>query len=149
MLAKHKTILWSLGLAIIGTVITLIRKYHLSKIGVSAVTLLDIFMTGSILLGFIVATTPLFELKNSFTKLTRLDYISVIFVSSLIAFSIIMGRKLLLNNDISSLALIHTIIKIFLSVGLGYLIYNEQMTKWKLIGIIVVMIGYCFITLTD
>ena len=146
MLTKRKTILWSMGLAIIGIVITLIRKYHLSKIGVSAVTLLDIVMTGSILVGFIVATTPLSDLKNSFTKLTRLDYISVIFVSSLIAFSIIMGRKLLLNNDISSLVLINTIIDIFLSVSLGYLIYNEQITKWKIIGIIFVMIGSYFIT---
>ena len=146
MLTKRDTILWTMGLAIIGTVITVTRKYHLSKIGVSAVTLLDIIMTGSILVCFIFATTPLSELKNSFTKLTHLDYISVIFVSSLIAFSLIMGRKLLLNNEISSLALINTIIDIFLSVSLGYLIYNEQITKWKIIGIIFVMIGSYFIT---
>ena len=115
MLVKTKTILWSVGLSIVGTFIMLIRKYHLSKIGVSAVTLLDVIMTGTILIGFIFITTPMSQLKNSLIKLTILDFISVIFISSLIAFSIITGRKILLNNDISSLVLINTIIKIIIN----------------------------------
>jgi uncharacterized membrane protein len=135
----------SIVLAIFGTFIGISRKYHLTKIGVNALTLLDIIITNSILLTYIFYNTTLTDLKDSFNKLTVYDFIMCIIVSMLIAFSVIIGRSLLLNNDISTLTLIHTIINIILSVLLGYLIYNEKITLNKTIGIIFVIIGSFFI----
>lgn len=147
MLTERDTIFASAVLAVVGTFITIARKYHLSKIGVTAVTILDIAMTNIILISFIFATTPMSKLTDTFIKLTPFDYISAMIVSSLIAISIIIGRTLLLNNDISSLAIIHTVIDILLSVILGNLIYNEKITKNKAIGIGLIIVGSLFIHL--
>ena len=145
MFFENNIIGLSIVLAIFGTFIGISRKYHLVKIGVNALTLLDIIITNSILLTYIFYNTTLVDLKDSFNKLTVFDFIMCIIVSMLIAFSVIIGRSLLLNNDISTLTLIHTIINIILSVLLGYLIYNEKITLNKTIGIILVIIGSFFI----
>ena len=145
MFFENNMIILSIALAISGTFIVIARKYHLLKIGINALTLLDIFMTNSILLVYIYYNTNFKDIKDSFSKLTVYDFILCFMVSGLIAFSVIIGRSLLLNNDISSLTMIHTIIDILLSVLLGYLIYNEKITMNKSIGVILVIIGSFFI----
>ena len=145
MFFENNIIGLSIVLAFVGTFIGISRKYHLVKIGVTALTLLDIIITNSILLTYIFYNTTLVDLKDSFNKLTVYDFIMCVIVSMLIAFSVIIGRSLLLNNDISTLTLIHTIINIILSVLLGYLFYNEKITLNKTIGIILVIIGSFFI----
>lgn len=145
MFFENNIIILSIALAISGTFIVIARKYHLLKIGINALTLLDIFMTNSILLVYIYYNTNFKDIKDSFSKLTVYDFILCFMVSSLIAFSVIIGRSLLLSNDISSLTMIHTIIDILLSVLLGYLIYNEKITMNKSIGVILVIIGSFFI----
>ncbi len=145
MFFENNMIILSIALAISGTFIVIARKYHLLKIGINALTLLDIFMTNLILLVYIYYNTNFKEIKDSFSKLTLYDFILCFMVSGLIAFSVIIGRSLLLNNDISTLTMIHTIIDVLLSVLMGYLIYNEQITMNKAIGVILVIIGSFFI----
>ena len=145
MVFENNIIIISVALAISGTFISIARKYHLLKIGVNALTLIDIIMTNAILLTYIYYNTNLKDIKDSFSKLTVYDFILCFAVSCLIAFSVIIGRSLLLNNDISSLTMIHTIIDVLLSVILGYLIYNEKITTNKAIGVILVIIGSFFI----
>ena len=138
---KFNVIGFSVLLSIIGALITASRKYYLTKIGVHAVTLIDSILTGTIIVLILLTRTEPKTILSEINKLSLQDWIISFITSFAIAISILIGRNLLLHNDLAYLDIIDGGIDLLATAAIAYFFYKEKMTLQKIIGLILVLIG--------
>ena len=78
--------------------------------------------------------------KNT-QKFTLKDWGIITGTALVLSSTLILGGKILENNDISYLTLLDTGIDVFASILVAYLFYNEELTAKKIIGLILIMTG--------
>lgn len=84
-----------------------------------------------------------FYKKETYGNLKKLD-INNFFVVGVLAFLTICSSYILSKIDFNNVGLVSTIIKLFSNItvlGLGFLLFNETLTKFQIIGVIFSIIG--------
>ena len=138
---KANVIGFTILISVIGALIAASRKYYLQKVGVQAVTVIDAFLTGTIIITMVLAHKSTTEITKDMKKLTTIDWLICLATSFGIASSIIIGRNLLLHNDLAYLTIIDGGIDLIATAIIAYMFYNEAMTIKKIFGIILVLAG--------
>ena len=138
---KMNVIGFSILLSIVSVVITASRKYYLKKIGVHAVTLIDAVLTGTIVSLLVLLHKSPSDIIKHMSKLRPIDWVICIGTSLAIAVSIIVGRNLLMHNDLAYLDIIDGGVDLLVTALVSYFFWKEEMTLKKIGGVILVMMG--------
>jgi len=84
-----------------------------------------------------------FYKKETYENLKKLD-VNNFFIVAVLAFLTVFSSYILSKIDFNNVGLISTIIKLFSNItvlGLGFLLFNEKLTKYQIIGVIFCIIG--------
>jgi len=138
---KLNVIGFSILVSLLGAMIGASRKYYLTKVGVHAVTFIDSILTGTILILMIMTHTPPASIFTDMKKLNSYDWFICFLTSLGIAITIIIGRNLLIHNDLAFLEILDGGVDLLATAAIAYFFYNEKMTLQKIGGIILVLLG--------
>ena len=138
---KFNVIGFSILLSLIGALVAASRKYYLTKIGVHAVTVIDSILTGTIIVLLVLTHMTPTRVFSDISKLSLKDWLICAVTSFAIAISILIGRNLLLHNDLAYLDIIDGGVDLVATAAIAYFFYKEKMTPQKIIGLILVLIG--------
>lgn len=138
---KNNVIGFIIIIAFLGALISTSHKYYLQKIGVEAVTIIDVIFTSIVVIFLTLMAKPKNKILKDINQLTKIDWIIFLITSIALGFSIIIGRQLLLHNDLGDLAVLDGGVDIILTTFVSYLFYKEIITIQKAIGIILVLAG--------
>ena len=138
---KANVIGFSIFLSILGVMITVSRKYYLTKIGVHSVTMIDTILTGTIILVMVAVQTTPGQIFQEFKKMNGKDWLICLLTSVGIAISILVGRNLLVHNDLAYLDILDGGVDLIVTAFVAYFFYKEAMTVNKIIGLVLVLVG--------
>lgn len=138
---KLNVIGFSILISLLGAMIAASRKYYLNKVGVHAVTFIDSILTGTILILMIMTHTSPASVFADMKKLNYYDWFICFITSIAIAITIIIGRNLLIHNDLAFLEILDGGVDLLATAAIAYFFYNEKMTLQKIGGIILVLLG--------
>ena len=138
---KNNVIGFIIIIAFLGALISTSQKYYLQKVGVEALSIIDVIFTSIVVIFLTLMAKPKNKILKDINQLTKIDWIIFLITSIALGFSIIIGRDLLLHNDLGYLAVIDGGVDIILTTLISYLFYKEIITIQKVIGIILVLAG--------
>ncbi len=81
------------------------------------------------------------DIIKHMSKLRPIDWVICISTSIAIAVSIIVGRNLLMHNDLAYLDIIDGGVDLLVTALVSYFFWKEEMTLKKIGGVILVMMG--------
>ena len=138
---KKFIVAFSLGASLIGVFMTFGRKYLFKKYDVETVYFIDLILSTIFVLFFLF----MFGNTKNIIKNTKLcglkDWAILIGTSLVLSSTLILGGKILENNDISYLTLLDTEIDVIASVLIAYMFYNEKLTTKKIMGLLLILAG--------
>ena len=138
---KANVIGFSIVLSILGVMITVSRKYYLTKIGVHTVTMIDTILTGVIILLMVILHANPGQILKGVKKMDYRDWFICLMTSFGIAISILLGRNLLIHNDLAYLDILDGGVDLIVTAFVAYFFYKEAMTTNKIIGLVLVLVG--------
>lgn len=138
---KINVIGFTILISFLGAFIAASRKYYLQKVGVEAVTIIDVILTSLVVISLTLMSKPKNKILKDINQLTKVDWLICLFTSIAIGFSILIGRHMLLNNDLGYLTIIDGGMDLIITALISYLFYKEIINIQKIIGIILVLAG--------
>ncbi len=138
---KANVIGFSIFLSILGVMVTVSRKYYLTKIGVHSVTMIDTVLTSTIVLLMIFFHATPTQIFAGMKKMNYKDWLICLATSFGIAISILLGRNLLIHNDLAYLDILDGGVDLIVTAFVAYFFYKEEMTLNKIIGLVLVLVG--------
>jgi multidrug transporter EmrE-like cation transporter len=138
---KTNIIGYSILLSILGVLITGSRKYYLTKIGVHSVTIIDTILTGVIISIMIISHASPGQIMGGIKKMSLRDWSICAMTSFGIAVSVLLGRNLLIHNDIAYLDILDGGVDVIITAIIAYFFYKEEMSWRKIGGIALVLMG--------
>jgi drug/metabolite transporter (DMT)-like permease len=134
-------ILFSLVTSLIGVFITFGRKTMFKKYDVETIYFIDLILSTIFVLFFLFMFGNTKNISKNTQKFTLKDWGIITGTALVLSSTLILGGKILENNNISYLTLLDTGIDVFASILVAYLFYNEELTAKKIIGLILIMTG--------
>ena len=128
-------------LGLIKSITPYIKKHLISQLAYHEFLLINNAFI--ILFVSLISCYHYFYKKEPYENLKKLD-INNFFIVGVLAFLTVFSSYILSKIDFNNVGLINTIIKLFSNItvlGLGFLLFNEKLTKFQIVGIIFCVIG--------
>jgi drug/metabolite transporter (DMT)-like permease len=111
------------------------------KYDVETIYFIDLILSTIFVLFFLFMFGNTKNISKNTQKFTLKDWGIITGTALVLSSTLILGGKILENNNISYLTLLDTGIDVFASILVAYLFYNEELTAKKIIGLILIMTG--------
>ena len=138
---KKFIIAFSLVASLASVFITFGRKQMFKKYDVETVYFIDLILSTIFVLFFLFVFGNTKNIVSNTKKFTMEDWGIIAGTALALSSTVILGGKILKNNDISYLTLLDTGVDVLASVLVAYLFYNEELTLKKIIGLVLILAG--------
>ncbi|MDA9298756.1 EamA family transporter [Crocinitomicaceae bacterium] len=138
---KKFIITFSLVASLASVFITFGRKQMFKKYDVETVYFIDLILSTIFVLFFLFVFGNTKNIVSNTKKFTMKDWGIISGTALALSSTVILGGKILENNDISYLTLLDTGVDVLASVLVAYLFYNEELTLKKIIGLVLILAG--------
>ena len=138
---KNFIVAFSLVASLTSVFITFGRKQMFNKYDVETVYFIDLILSTIFVLFFLFTFGNTKNIVSNTKKFTMKDWGIITGTALALSSTVILGGKILENNDISYLTLLDTGVDVLASVLVAYLFYNEELTLKKIMGVILILTG--------
>ena len=138
---KNFIVAFSLVASLTSVFITFGRKQMFNKYDVETVYFIDLILSTFFVLFFLFTFGNTKNIVSNTKKFTMKDCGIITGTALALSSTVILGGKILENNDISYLTLLDTGVDVLASVLVAYLFYNEELTLKKIMGVILILTG--------
>ena len=138
---KNFIVAFSLVASLTSVFITFGRKQMFNKYDVETVYFIDLILSTIFVLFFLFTFGNTKNIVSNTKKFTMKDWGIIAGTALALSSTVILGGKILENNDISYLTLLDTGVDVLASVLVAYLFYNEELTVKKIIGLVLILAG--------
>ena len=111
------------------------------KYDVETIYFIDLILSTIFILFFLFVFGNTKNIVSNTKKFTMKDWGIIAGTALALSSTVILGGKILENNDISYLTLLDTGVDVLASVLVAYLFYNEELTVKKIIGLVLILAG--------
>lgn len=138
---KNFIVAFSLVASLTSVFITFGRKQMFNKYDVETVYFIDLILSTIFVLFFLFTFGNTKNIVSNTKKFTMKDWGIITGTALALSSTVILGGKILENNDISYLTLLDTGVDVLASVLVAYLFYNEELTLKKIMGVVLILTG--------
>ena len=138
---KNFIVAFSLVASLTSVFITFGRKQMFNKYDVETVYFIDLILSTFSVLFFLFTFGNTKNIVSNTKKFTMKDWGIITGTALALSSTVILGGKILENNDISYLTLLDTGVDVLASVLVAYLFYNEELTLKKIMGVVLILTG--------
>lgn len=138
---KNFIVAFSLVASLTSVFITFGRKQMFNKYDVETVYFIDLILSTFFVLFFLFTFGNTKNIVSNTKKFTMKDWGIITGTALALSSTVILGGKILENNDISYLTLLDTGVDVLASVLVAYLFYNEELTLKKIMGVVLILMG--------
>ena len=138
---KNFIVAFSLVASLTSVFITFGRKQMFNKYDVETVYFIDLILSTFFVLFFLFTFGNTKNIVSNTKKFTMKDWGIITGTALALSSTVILGGKILANNDISYLTLLDTGVDVLASVLVAYLFYNEELTLKKIMGVVLILTG--------
>jgi uncharacterized membrane protein len=133
--------------AVAGAFITLVQKYQLQKYDLYTTIYIDAVITAIFIFLYTVHQRGFKSIQQNIMEMLPTDIVLFILSGLAVAISVIIGKQLLLHNEMSYLGIMEMGIGVLVTVGVAMVFLGETISLTQIVGLLTILLGVYIVNL--